>query len=108
MRSREEVERLAEFLSKVSEVFWSLRKGEAAAPPAVENEFFTAQVEVHDHSADVYVRGKDYCLDFFIASYDEGPINEAWLAARILRWVLGERVVDTRCAERLGGGGGDR
>jgi hypothetical protein len=101
MRSREEVEQLMDLLGKVSEVFWSLSRMEPAVNLTVENEFFTVQVEERGHSADVYVRGKDYCLGLYIASYDEGPVDEARLAAKILRWALGESVKDDRCVERF-------
>lgn len=101
VRPREEARTLAEFLSRVSEVFWSLRGAEATMHLTVENEFFTGKVEARGLDADIYVRGKDYCLGLYIASYDEGPVDEARVAVKVLRWALGESVKDDRCVEHF-------
>jgi hypothetical protein len=100
MRSREEVERLADLLLKVSETFWLSERERPRTRYTVQNEFFTALVEVRGFDATVHVRGAEYCLSFYVTDYDEGPIDEARLAAKVLKWALGESVEDSECRER--------
>jgi len=106
MRAREEVERLADLLSKVSETFWLSEGRGSRARYTVQNEFFTALVETSGFDALVHVRGKNYCLSFYVADYDEGPIDETRLAVKMLRWALGEDVVESECRERFERGEG--
>ena len=101
MRVKEEVERLADLLLKVSETFWLSEGRRSRARYTVSNEFFTALVEIRGYDADVHVRGADYCLSFYVADYDEGPIDETRLAAKVLKWALGEVVEDSGCRERF-------
>jgi hypothetical protein len=101
MRAKEEVERLADLLLKVSETFWLSEGRRSRARYTVQNEFFTALVETRDFDATVHVRGADYCLSFYVTNYDEGPVDETGLAAKILRWALGEDIVESECRERF-------
>jgi hypothetical protein len=101
MRSREEVERLADLLLKVSETFWLSERERPRTRYTVQNEFFTALVETRGFDATVHVRGADYCLSFYVTDYDEGPVDEARLAAKVLKWALGESVEDSECGERF-------